>query len=168
MITENQTDAANEESNMRKEWYSVREAAAYLGVSKPTIFRWMKEGCLSFFKIGGGTRFSQEGLDAVIEKTTGQKEAEMAASRCAACGHSILVDGQLRGAGKLYFRPTKSSFWVLAEAMVPTRARVCTACGYIQMHTDVAILRRLKPKPVQNKNPGAEKAATSEKPISTT
>ncbi|MHC4646440.1 MAG: helix-turn-helix domain-containing protein [Planctomycetota bacterium] len=124
MITEDINSIPNDPKNSSKQWYSIRQAAEYLGVSQPTIFRWMKDGLLSYFKVGGATRFSQEGLDAVVEKTTGRKEAEIVASRCAACGHSILVDGQLRGAGKLYFRPTKSSFWILAEAMVPTRARV--------------------------------------------
>ena len=80
-------------------WYSVREAAEYLGVSEPTIFRWMKDGQLSFFKIGGSTRFSKEVLDSVIEKSTGRKEAEASAGRCAACGHNILVEGVVRGAG---------------------------------------------------------------------
>ena len=61
-----------------EKWYTIKEAADYLGISQPTIFRWMKEGILSFYKIGGATRFSREGLDAVIDKTTGQKEAEKA------------------------------------------------------------------------------------------
>jgi excisionase family DNA binding protein len=128
-----------------KDWYSVQEAAEYLGVSQPTIFRWMKQGTLTFYKIGGSTRFSKEGLDAVIEKNTGLREAEAVASRCAACGHSILLDGQIQGTGRLYFRPAKSRFWVFAEALVPTRARVCPACGYIQMHADTEKLGKLNP-----------------------
>ena len=126
-------------------WYSVLEAADYLSVSRPTIFRWMKEGLLSFYKVGGSTRFTKEGLDSVIEKTTGQKEAEAVASRCAACGHNVLVEGTLRGAGLLYFRPQKTRFWVFEESMVPTQARICAACGYIQLHGDTGKLRRLTP-----------------------
>lgn len=148
----------NDQTNQRQnQWFSVRDAAKYLSVSQPTIFRWMKEGTLSFYKIGGSTRFSQEGLDAVIEKTTGIKEAEIAAGRCAACGHSILVAGRLQGAGRLYFRPDKPRFWTFAEAMVPTGARVCTACGYIQLHADTGKLRKLKPKPIEeNGEPGRQ------------
>ena len=78
-----------------KRWYSIRDAADYLGVSEPTIYRWMKDQTLSFYKIGGSTRFSREGLDAVIEKTTGRKEAEASAGRCASCGHGILIDGRM-------------------------------------------------------------------------
>ncbi|HIJ71215.1 MAG TPA: helix-turn-helix domain-containing protein [Planctomycetes bacterium] len=144
----------------QKQWYSVRDAAEYLGVSQPTIFRWMKEGTLSFYKVGGSTRFSQEGLDAVIEKTTGIKEAEIVAGRCAACGHKVLVAGRLRGAGRLYFRPDKPRFWTFAEAMVPTQARVCMACGYIQLNADTSKLNKLKPKPIGNGEPGYNETVT--------
>ncbi len=131
-------------------WYSIQEAADYLGISQPTIFRWMKQGTLSFYKVGASTRFSKEGLDAVVEKTTGQKEAEAVASRCAACGHSVMIDGKLQGTGNLHFRPKKSKFWVFAEALVPTRSRVCAACGYIQLNADVSKLKRLSPEAAEN------------------
>ena len=129
-----------------KEWYSVSEAAEYLGVSEPTIYRWMKDQVLSFYKVGGSTRFSREGLDAVIEKTTGRKEAEAAAGRCASCGHGVLIDGRLQGTGRLYFRPDKTKFWVFADSMVGLHARVCAACGFIQMHADTSKLTRLTPE----------------------
>ena len=128
-----------------KSWYSIREAADYLGVSEPTIYRWMKEELLSFYKVGGSTRFEKEGLDAVIEKTTGRKEAEAVAGRCAACGHGVLVDGRLQGTGRLYFRPQKTKFWVFAESMVGLRARVCAACGFVQLNADTEKLRKLRP-----------------------
>lgn len=139
-----ETTGMNNDEERR--WYSVREAAKYLGVSQPTIFRWMKERSLSFYKVGGSTRFSREGLDAVIEKSTGRKEAEAAAGKCASCGHSVLVEGTIQGTGRLYLRPDKTRFWVWREGLVPIRARVCTACGYIQMHADVAKLERLRPE----------------------
>ena len=127
-------------------WYSVPEAAEYLGISEPTLFRWMRSGLLSFHKVGGSTRFTREGLDAVVEKTTSRKEAEAAQGRCASCGHSVLVEGRLQGAGKLYFKPEKTKFWVFSESLVGTKARTCTACGYIQLHADTAKLSRLDPK----------------------
>jgi excisionase family DNA binding protein len=129
-----------------RDWFTIDEAAAYLDVSRPTVFRWMKQGLLSFYKVGGSTRFTREGLDAVIEKSTGQKEAEAAAGRCAACGHSTLVEGRLQGAGRLYFHPDHTRFWVFAESLVPTKARVCPACGHVQLHADVVRLERLMPK----------------------
>jgi len=129
-----------------RRWYSIREAAEYLGVSEPTIYRWMKDQTLSFYKVGGSTRFSREGLDAVIEKTTGRKEAEASAGRCASCGHGVLIEGRLQGTGRLYFRPDKTKFWVLADSMVGLRARVCAACGFVQMHADTAKLTKLTPE----------------------
>jgi excisionase family DNA binding protein len=141
-----------------KTWYTVQEAAHYLDVSQPTVFRWMKQGILSFYKVGGATRFSKEGLDAVVEKTTGLKEAEAAAGRCARCGHSVLIQGSLQGTGKLYFRPSKSRFWVLAEALVPTNAIVCAACGHLHLHVDTAKLKRLSTETENPHEPGGDKA----------
>ena len=129
-----------------REWLSVRQAAEYLSVSQQTIFRWMKDGLLSFYKVGGATRFTREGLDAVVEKTTGLKEAEAAAGRCAACGHGMLVAGRIQGTGRLYFRPEKTRFRVLSEGLVGLRARVCAACGYVQMHADTGKLGKLMPR----------------------
>ena len=137
-------------SSAEKRWYSVKEAADYLGVSQPTIFRWMKDGLLSFYKVGASTRFTREGLDAVVEKTTGLKEAEAAQGRCAACGHAVLVDGRMQGTGRLYFRPDRTRFWVLSEGLVGVRAKVCAACGFIQLHADTGKLDKLIPEEVES------------------
>ncbi len=141
-MVDSETSSANPNA---QDWYSIPEAAEYLGISQPTLFRWMKQGLVSFYKVGGSTRFAKEGLDAVIEKTTGRKEAEAAAGRCAACGHSMLVEGRLQGTGRLYFLPEKTKFWVFADSSVPTHAKVCTACGFIQLNADVTKLNKLKP-----------------------
>lgn len=125
------------------QWFSVDEAAQYLEVSRPTIFRWMKEGLLSFYKVGGATRFSRDGLDAVIEKTTGLKEAEAARGRCVSCGHATLIEGRLQGASRLYFKPDKTKFWTFAESLTPVAARTCPACGYIQMFAETEHLKKL-------------------------
>jgi excisionase family DNA binding protein len=155
-MSEPRTDEEATSAEAPKRWYTVSEAAAYLGVSEPTIFRWMRDRRLSFIKVGGSLRFTQEGLDALIEKTTGWKEAEAAAGRCAACGNSVLVEGRVQGTGRLYFRPEKTRFWVFAEALVPIRARVCTACGYIQMHADTSKLKRLLPKDLEPGEPSEQ------------
>ena len=141
-------------------WFTVTEAADYLDVSEPTIYRWMKDGLLSFYKIGGATRFSQEGLDAVIQKSTGRKEAEAAAGRCAACGHGVLLEGRLQGTGRLYFKPSKAGSWVLEESLVPTTAYVCPACGHVQLRADTAKLKRLWPEA----EPGQQEESASQPP----
>jgi excisionase family DNA binding protein len=133
------------ESGDRRRWFTVRDAADYLGVSRPTIFRWMKEGALSFYKVGGSTRFTRGVLDAVIEKTTGRKEAEAAAGRCTACGHDGLVSGRLQGMGKLYFRPDHARFWTLRESLVGTRVRACPACGRLHLFADTGAMEKLSP-----------------------
>ncbi|MEN8128469.1 MAG: helix-turn-helix domain-containing protein [Planctomycetota bacterium] len=142
-------DETYQDKSTPEKWYTTKEAAEYLGVSQPTIFRWMKEGVLSFYKIGGATRFSQEGLDSIIEKSTGGKEAERSAGRCVACGHNILIEGRVQATGKLYFKPSKSSFWVLHEAMVPTGAKACPACGYVHFYIETQKLKDLKPKEIK-------------------
>jgi excisionase family DNA binding protein len=146
MMSESKSD---ERARVESEWYTVETAAAYLGVSQPTIFRWMKQGLLSFYKVGAATRFTKEGLDAVVQKTTGLREAEAAVSRCAVCGHSVMIEGRLQGTGNLYFRPARPKFWVMVEAMVPTKCRVCAACGYIQIHADIEKLEKLHPAPAE-------------------
>jgi hypothetical protein len=42
--------------------------------------------------------------------------------------------------------------------MVPTEARVCTACGYIQLHADTEKLKKLKPKPIEDTEPDSGQA----------
>ena len=129
-----------------KKWFSASDAAKYLGVSEPTIFRWMREGLLSYYKIGGATRFSQDGLDAVFQKNTGQLEAEAAQGKCVSCGHHRLIEGKFRGTGQMYFRPDKTKFWVFEEAMVSTKGKVCASCGYIHIFADTSKLTRLIPE----------------------
>ena len=148
MATESTRETKTPDAALRK-WYSVHEAADYLGVSEPTIFRWMKDGLLSFYKVGGSTRFTEEGLLAVIEKSTGRKEAEAVAGKCAACGHGVLVDGRLQGTGRMYFRPVKTRFWVFAESLVEVKAKTCAACGYIQLYADTEKLKKMKPKGIR-------------------
>jgi excisionase family DNA binding protein len=124
-------------------WLTIREAAEYLGVSEPTIFRWMREGSLSFFKIGGATRFRRENLDMVARKVTGKQEGEQKAARCAVCGHGYLLPGSVRSTGKIYFMPKKTKFFVLSESVVDVDARACPACGHIQMIADTEKLAKL-------------------------
>lgn len=144
-MTDEKANPTGQTGSQEKRWYSIREAAEYLEISEPTIFRWMKDGILSFYKVGGSTRFSKEGLDAVIEKTTGLKEAEAVMGRCAACGHSGLMEGRVQGAGRLYFKPDKTKFWTFEESLVPIKARVCPACGCVQISADTTTLRKLAP-----------------------
>lgn len=126
-----------------KEWFTIPEAATYLGVSEPTIYRWMKEGKLSFYKVGDSTRFRKENLEMVYEKHTGVREAEYYGARCVACGHSQLIQGKLQSTGNVYFKPAKTKFFTMLESSVGVEARVCPRCGFVQAFTDAEKLNKL-------------------------
>lgn len=125
------------------DWLSVREACEYLAVSEQTIFRWMKEGKLTYFKVGDSTRFRKEDLNLMVTKFTGEKEAEKYGTRCVACGHSVLVPGQIAGTGKVYFKPFKTKFFTLLESNVNLEARSCSKCGFVQIFADTQKLNKL-------------------------
>jgi excisionase family DNA binding protein len=52
----------------KDEWMTLEEAAAYLKVSKPTIYRLCSERRLAFYKLAGtgGRRFKRSDLDALL------------------------------------------------------------------------------------------------------
>jgi excisionase family DNA binding protein len=53
---------------MPEDWLTLEDAAAYLKVSKPTIYRFCAEGCLPFYKLAGTgqRRFKYADLDALL------------------------------------------------------------------------------------------------------
>jgi len=50
-------------------WLTLDEAASYLKVSKPSLYRFCADGRLPFFKLAGtgGRRFRRADLDALLE-----------------------------------------------------------------------------------------------------
>ena len=50
----------------RPDWFTIKEAADYLQIGEPTLYRWMRDGKITFRKVGDSTRFLQEDLDAVV------------------------------------------------------------------------------------------------------
>jgi len=131
------------EMNQGKDWYSIREACDYLDVSEQTIFRWMKDGKLTYFKVGDSTRFRKEDLDLMITKFTGEKEAEKYGTKCVSCGHSVLIPGRIAGTGKVYFKPYKTKFFTLLEGLVNIEAKTCPKCGFVQIFSDTGKLNKL-------------------------
>ena len=146
----------------KKSWFTVQEAGEYLGVSEPTIYRWMKEAKLSFYKVGDATRFKRENLDMVYEKHTSEREAEYYGSRCVACGHSRLVQGKVQSTGNVYFRPAKTKFLTLMESNVGMKAQVCPRCGFVQLFTDTEKLDRLLVNRQKGKNGQEEEEEAGE------
>lgn len=146
----------NIESRKKTKWYSIREAAEYLDVGEPTLYRWMKEGKITYRKVGDSTRFWQEDLDAVMEVFHSAKDLDKAREVCPVCRHDELVEGKVRGAGMVYFVPKKTKFWTLKDSFIETSARMCTRCGTIAWFGNIDKLAQLRVQPAQEKNKSAE------------
>ena len=132
-----------------KDWFSIPEACEYLGISEPTLFRWMKKGKISYYKVGNSTRFKKYNMDMVAEKKVSEKEGGLAALRCAVCSNSGLVQGRVRSTGKIYFQPDKAKFFTLHESLINVHAMACRVCGHIQLRADTGKLGKLAVEEVE-------------------
>ena len=56
------------EGGLPEDWLTLDEAAGYLKVSKPSIYRYCAEGKLGFYKLAGtgARRFKAADLDALL------------------------------------------------------------------------------------------------------
>jgi len=131
-------------SEKRQTWYSIKEAAEYLDIGEPTLYRWMKDGQITYRKVGDSTRFWKEDLDAVMEVFPSAKDLHKVRTFCPICHHSELVEGHVQGTGLVYFRPKSTKFWTFRDSNVDTSARMCTQCGAITWFGDTAKLLSLK------------------------
>jgi excisionase family DNA binding protein len=125
-------------------WFSIKEAAEYLDIGEPTIYRWMREGKITYRKVGDSTRFWQEDLDSVMEVFHSDKNLENAKKVCPLCHVGELVEGAFRTTGLNYFQPKKTKFWTLKDSNISSEAYMCTRCGAIQLFGDVKKLNDLK------------------------
>src|SRR5271165_3376929 len=97
-------------------WFSVKEAAEFLDVGEPTLYRWMRDGKITYRKIGETTRFLQEDLDAMVEVFHRVKDVDKSREFCPACHSADLVEGWIQSTGLNYFRPGKTKFWTLTDS----------------------------------------------------
>lgn len=134
---------SKEESPAKAKWFSIREAAEYLDVGEPTLYRWMREGKITYRKVGDSTRFWQEDLDSVMQVFRSANDAAKAREVCPICRHDELVEGRVRGTGLVYFVPRKTKFWTLRDSFIETTARMCTRCGGIVWFGDTPKLTNL-------------------------
>lgn len=134
----------NNESPNKMRWHSIKEAAEYLDVGEPTLYRWMREGKITFRKVGDSTRFWQEDLDAVMQVFHSAKDLEKAREVCPVCRHDELLEGRVQGTGLNYFRPKRAKFWTLKDASIATTAKMCARCGAIVWFGDTAKLAALR------------------------
>jgi excisionase family DNA binding protein len=53
---------------MSQPWFSVREIAFHLGVSKETIYRWLERGKIPAYKVGKQWKFKTDEVDKWVKK----------------------------------------------------------------------------------------------------
>src|SRR5215831_4273779 len=134
----------DELASARKKWFSIKEAAEYLDVGEPTLYRWMRENKITYRKVGDSTRFWQEDLDSVMEVFHSGKDLDKAREVCPVCRHDELVVGKVRSTGLNYFSPAKTKFWTLKDSFISTTAKMCASCGAIIWFGEVSKLGTLK------------------------
>ncbi len=145
------------ETTPKKKWFSIREAAEYLDVGEPTLYRWMRESKITYRKVGDSTRFWQEDLDSVMEVFHSGKDLDKAREVCPVCRNDDLIEGTVRSTGLNYFSPKKTKFWTLKDSSVATQARMCARCGAIVWFGDTAKLAALRVE-ARPKDPDAKES----------
>lgn len=141
-----------ENDSAKRSWYSIKDAAEYLDIGEPTLYRWMREGKITYRKVGDSTRFWQEDLDAVMEVFHSEKNVDNVRRACPVCHHDELVEGRIQSTGATYFRPNKTRFWTLKDANIETSAFMCTRCGGISWFGDKTKLWELKEEKIPTKS----------------
>ena len=148
-------------------WVTVKEAAAYLKVSQMTLFRWMKSGKLTHYKMGSSVRFTKDDLDALAQPSKAgllsvqesvsseqnlsqvlplNQEALKKEEFCLMCGYDHLIDGHSQSTGRLYFKPLKTRFWIFAESTIPVSVKMCGRCGFLHSFADTSKMEKLNPE----------------------
>jgi excisionase family DNA binding protein len=128
------------------QWFTIKQASEYLGVAEPTLYRWMKDGFITYRKIGDSTRFRKQDLDAVVQVHPSEKDVERVQEFCPVCHHTELVAGTVQSTGRVYFHPATTKFWAFTTSDIPTEARMCARCGAITLFGDTSKLESLKPQ----------------------
>jgi excisionase family DNA binding protein len=129
-----------------KRWYSIQEAAAYLEITEPTLYRWMREKKITYRKVGDSTRFWREDLDAVMQVFHSERSVEDIKSFCPVCHSNEVTEGIFSSTGLNYFQPKKTKFWTLKSGNISSSAVMCRRCGAITLFGDTAKLNTLMAK----------------------
>jgi excisionase family DNA binding protein len=127
----------------KKKWFSIQEAAEYLDIGEPTLYRWMREGKITFRKVGDSTRFWQEDLDSVMQVYHSDKDVSKAQEVCPVCRHDELVEGDLRSTGVVQFHAKATKFWTMKMSSMPVAAKMCARCGMISLFASVEWVKNL-------------------------
>ncbi|MCM8530320.1 MAG: helix-turn-helix domain-containing protein [Lentisphaeraceae bacterium] len=126
----------------KPEWFTIKEAADYLQIGEPTLYRWMRDGKITFRKIGDSTRFLQQDLDEIVVVHQSDRSINNN-PRCQLCGSSNLVHGKCQSTGLLYFVPEQAKFWTLKTSNVSVKSIMCSKCGNINFIGDKSHLENI-------------------------
>ena len=126
------------------QWYTIKEAAAYLNIGEQTLYRWMRDGRITFRKVGDSTRFLQQDLDAMIDVHLSDKDLKQTQQACPVCQHTELIEGSLQSTGMIHFHPKKTKFWVWRDGNIPISSRMCSHCGAVIPFGDLKKLEALR------------------------
>jgi excisionase family DNA binding protein len=132
-------------------WFGVKEAAEYLDIGEPTLYRWMREGQITYRKVGDSTRFLKEDLDSAIKVFRCERDLQKVRGGCPVCKAEELVEGFVQSNGRLYFKLKEAKFWTLKENSVPTTARICRKCGAISFFGDLKAVEQLIDSQIEKK-----------------
>ncbi len=118
-------------------WLTISEACQYLDISEQTMFRWMRSGKITYYKVGKSTRFKEEDLDKVVERVASKGYTSEDPATCHICGNTELIKGSLSALGELVFKPQKSKFAVWKDSAIEVQAYCCSKCGNITLQGQI-------------------------------
>lgn len=140
------SDEPQSSESAKPRWYSIQEAAAYLEVTEPTLYRWMRDKKITYRKVGDSTRFWREDLDAVMQVFHSERNVEDAKTVCPICHSNEMVEGTYPAMALSCFQPKKTKFWTLKASNINSIAYMCLRCGGITLFGDSKKLNSLMEK----------------------
>jgi excisionase family DNA binding protein len=126
------------------EWLGIKEAAEYLRIGEPTLYRWMRDGKITYRKVGDSTRFLEEDLASAVQVVRSKKDSAAVKAVCPACHCDDVVPGVFKSTGLNYFVPDKGKFWTLRDHNIKTTAMICARCGHVSIFGDTAKLDKIR------------------------
>jgi excisionase family DNA binding protein len=134
---------ADKEKNGPK-WFSIKEAAKYLNIGEPTLYRWMRDRKITYRKVGDSTRFLQADLDSVVQVFHSDNASEAVKKICPVCHGDELYEGRIRSTGLIHFQLRSPKFWTLKDSNLKMSAVACARCGAVTLLGDVEKLNKIK------------------------
>ncbi len=127
------SDSNQDDTAPTPKWLTITEACKYLEISEQTMFRWMRSGKITYYKVGKSTRFKEEDLDKAVDRVASKSFVPEDPDTCHICGNPEMISGTLSALGELVFKPEKSKFSIWKDSSISVSALCCTKCGNITL-----------------------------------